>query len=87
MILYSVHPNTKLCLFSVKIWFVKTSIRIVKYESQVVNLHLYYGFFLLGGCVDEVVDNWTYYQWYKCVYFLQYHTLTVIYFMNGERAC
>ena len=45
MILNSVHPKTKLCLFSVKIWFVKTSIRIAKYESQVVDLNLYYDFF------------------------------------------
>ena len=45
MILYSVHPKTKLCLFSVKIWFVKTSIRIAKYKSQVVDLNLYYDFF------------------------------------------
>ena len=40
-----------------------------------------------GECVDEVVDNWTNYEGYKFVYFLQYHTLAVIHFMNGEGAC
>ena len=40
--------------------------------------------FPLGGCVDEVADNQTNYQGYKYIYFLQYHTLRVIYFMNGE---
>ena len=47
----------------------------------------YYDSFPLGGCVDEVADNRTNYQGHKYVYFLQYHTLTVIYFMNGEIAC
>ena len=42
--------------------------------------------FPLDGCVDEVIDNRTNYQGYKYVYFLQYHTLTVIHFMNGEGA-
>ena len=39
--------------------------------------------FSLGGCVDEVVDIRTNYQGYKYGYFLQYHTLTVIYVING----
>ena len=43
--------------------------------------------FRFGGFVHEVVDNWTNYQGYNYVYFLQYHTLTVIHFMNGEGAC
>ena len=40
-----------------------------------------------GGCVDEVVDNGTNYRRYKYVYLLQYHTLTVIHFINGEGVC
>ena len=40
--------------------------------------------FPLGGCVDEVADNQTNYQGYKYIYFLMYHTLKVIYFMNAE---
>ena len=43
--------------------------------------------FPLGGCADDVVDNLANYQGYKYVYFLQYHTLTVIHFMNSEGAC
>ena len=43
--------------------------------------------FPLGGCVDKAVDNRTGYQGYKYVYFLQYHTSTVIHFINGKRAC
>ena len=41
--------------------------------------------FLSGEYVDEVVDNWGDYQWYEYdVNFLQCHTLTVIYDINGE---
>ena len=43
--------------------------------------------FRLGGYVDEVVGNRTNYQGYKYVYFLQFHTLTIIHFMNGKGAC
>ena len=43
--------------------------------------------FSLGGCVDEVVDIRTNYQGYKYGYFLQYHTLTVIYVINGGEDC
>ena len=42
--------------------------------------------FPLGGSVD-VVENRTKYQGYKNIYFLQYHTLTVIHFMHGGGAC
>ena len=41
--------------------------------------------FPLKGCVDEVDENRTNHRGYKYVCFLQYHTLSVIYFMNGER--
>ena len=41
--------------------------------------------FPLGGCVDAVVDNQT--NYHKYVSSLQYNTLTVIHFMNGEGAC
>ena len=40
--------------------------------------------FPLGGCDDEIVDSLKNYQGCKRVYFLQYHTLKVIHFMNGE---
>ena len=41
-----------------------------------------------GRCLDVVFDNRTNHQGYKSVYFLQYHTLTVIiYFMDGEEVC
>ena len=43
--------------------------------------------FPLGGCVDEFVDIRTNYQGYKYGYFLQYHTLTVIYVINGGEDC
>ena len=43
--------------------------------------------FSFGGCANDVVDNRINYQGYKYVYFLQYQTLTVIHFMNGEGAC
>ena len=43
--------------------------------------------FPLGGCIDEVVDNRTNYQGYKYICFLQYHSLAVIHFMNGEGSC
>ena len=36
------------------------------------------------GCVNKAVGNRTSYQGYKYVYFLQYHTLTVIGFMHGK---
>ena len=36
---------------------------------------------------DEAVDNRRNYQGNKNVYFLRYHTLTVINFMNGEGVC
>ena len=41
--------------------------------------------FLLGGCIDEVDDNWANYQWYECdVYFIQYYILTVTLVINAE---
>ena len=43
--------------------------------------------FPLGRWADEVVDNRANYQQYKYVYFLLYHTMTVIHFMNGEGVC
>ena len=39
------------------------------------------------GCIAEVFDNWENFEGYKYVYSLQHHTLTVIYFMNGEGVC
>ena len=41
-----------------------------------------------GGCFDEVSNNWAHYHEYKYdLYFLQYHTLTSIIFMNHEQLC
>ena len=40
-----------------------------------------------GGCADTVANNLTNYQGFKYVYFLQYHTMTVIHFINGEGVC
>ena len=45
----------------------------------------------LGGnfprTVHEAADNWINYHGYKYVCFLQYHTLTVIHFINYEGLC
>ena len=35
-VLLTLHDSWKMCVFSAKIWFVKTLTRIVKYESQVI---------------------------------------------------
>ena len=44
--------------------------------------------FPLIACVDEVVNNQASDQGHEYdVYFLQYHKLTVINFMNGEVVC
>ena len=48
---------------------------------------MYYNAFSFpsGGCVDDVVGNRTNYHGYKDdAYFLQYHTLVAIHFMNHE---
>ena len=37
-----------------------------------------------GEFVDELVDNQKDYQGYNYLYFLRYHTSTVINFVNGE---
>ena len=41
--------------------------------------------FLLVTCVDEVVENRTNCQVHSYVYFFQYLTFTIIYFMNGDK--
>ena len=57
-------------------------------KKEFLNLYTMILFsFPLGGCADYVVDNLANYQGYKYVYFLQYHTLTVIHFRNSEGAC
>ena len=58
-------------------------------EKEFVNLHIIVLVsFPLGEFVDEVVNNRANYQGYENeVHFLQYHTLTVMYFMNGEEIC
>ena len=35
-VLLTLHDSWKMCVFSAKIWFLKTLTRIVKYESQVI---------------------------------------------------
>ena len=54
-------------------------------EKEFLNLHT---MILVScspdGCVDKAAGNRTNYQGYKYVYFLQYHTLTVIGFMHGK---
>ena len=54
-------------------------------EKQLLNLYTMILFsFPLGRWAVEVVDNRTNYERYKYVFFLQYHTMTVIHFMNGK---
>ena len=54
-------------------------------EKEFLNLYTIIHFsFPLIGCVNDVVKNPTNYQEYKYLNFLQYHTLTVIHFMNIE---
>ena len=77
------------CLKQLKDFILKFSISESFFsEKKIWNLYTMIHFsVLLGGCVDEVVYNRTNYQGYKYVYFLQYHTLTVIRFMYGEGVC
>ena len=57
-------------------------------EGKYLNLYTMILFsFPSGEYVDEVGDNGTHYQGYKYIYFIQYHTLTVNHFKNGEGAC
>ena len=45
-------------------------------------------FFSFRWCVDEATNSWTNYHRYKYdLYFLHYHTLTTIHFMDHERLC
>ena len=54
-------------------------------EKEFLNLYTMILFsFPICGCFDENVDNRINYEGYKYVCFLQYHTLTVIHFTNGE---
>ena len=57
-------------------------------EKNILNMHtMILVSFPSGGYVDEPVDNQKIWQGYKYVYFIRYHTLTVINFMNGEGVC
>ena len=54
-------------------------------EKEILNSYSMILFsFPLDGCVDEVVSNQTNHQRCKYIYFLQYRTLTVSHFINGE---
>ena len=77
------------CLKYVKYFILTFSINESFFlDNEFWNLHtMILFFFFFWWMVDEVVENRTNYQGYKCAYFLQYHTLTVIHFMTGERAC
>ena len=57
-------------------------------EKEFLNLYtMILNSSLLDGCVNEVVDNQTSFQGYKCFCFLQCHALTVIHFVIGEVVC
>ena len=76
-------------LKQVKYFILKFSIS-GSFFSEKESLNLYTKILVsipLCGCADEVVDNRTNYQGCKYVYFLRYHTLTVINFMNGQGFC
>ena len=77
------------CLKQVKDFILKFS-RSGRFFSEKELLNLY-TMKLIGFCsgrfVDEDGGNRTNYQRYKYVSVLQYHTLTLIHFMNGEGVC
>ena len=77
------------CLKQLKGFYLKSSISGSFFsEKELLKLYTMILFsFPLVGCFDEVVNNRTNYQGYKYVYFFQYHTLTVIHFMDGEGVC
>ena len=68
------------CLKQFKDFILKFSIS----GSFFSNLYSMIQSFLLGGCVDKVVENRTNDQRYKNVYFLQYNTLIAIHSMSAE---
>ena len=76
-----------ICCLKVRDFILKFSISGSFFsEKEFFNLYTM-RLFSSAECVVEVVDNRANYQGYKYVYFLPYHTLTVIHFMNGERVC
>ena len=53
-----------------------------------VLLYTYTCYYIHTVCIDEIVNNQANYQGYEYdVNFLQYHTLTVMHFKNGEGVC